>query len=435
MDEKTSGNKEKLYLGGDYYTASAVYVKEGSGNWNIYYICRDYLGSITHVTNSSGSVVQELSYDAWGRLRNPATQAAYNPGSEPALFLDRGYTGHEHLTRFGLVNMNARLYDPAVGRFLSPDPYVQDPTLSQSYNRYAYCINNPLLYVDLYGYSWFSDLGHKLGSSGRFITSTLVTIGVTVGVGAICVATGGLGAVAIVAIAGASGGLAGSTLGTAFDGGSGKDYLVNGLIGAGVGAVSGMAGYGAGNLGAKALQKGLISLSASGTTITSPVAQGVLVGMAGGALGGGAAGFAGGFISTAISTKGDWSAALKAGLGGTGKGALMGGGIGAATGAYGGYKYTKAHNLDPWSGKSLGESTSQHAVQRMWERNVSMDGINDAMKNPLKIGDVKFDSQGRPSVTYIGTETTVVVNPETGTIITVYPTSTQRLNNILKINK
>ncbi|GHU66083.1 hypothetical protein FACS1894123_12070 [Bacteroidia bacterium] len=148
MDEKTSGNKEKLYLGGDYYTASAVYVKEGSGNWNIYYICRDYLGSITHVTNSSGSVTQELSYDAWGRLRNSATQAAYNPGSEPALFLDRGYAGHEHLTRFGLVNMNARLYDPAVGRFLSPDPYVQMPDFSQNFNRYSYALNNPLKYTD-----------------------------------------------------------------------------------------------------------------------------------------------------------------------------------------------------------------------------------------------------------------------------------------------
>ncbi len=60
---------------------------------------------------------QELSYDPWGRLRNPATQQVYAVGSEPTLFLGRGYTGHEHLTAFGLINMNARLYDPAVGRF------------------------------------------------------------------------------------------------------------------------------------------------------------------------------------------------------------------------------------------------------------------------------------------------------------------------------
>ena len=126
-------------------------MKEGNGNWNIYYICRDYLGSITHITNSSGSVVQELSYDAWGRLRNPVNQTAYTPGSEPVLFLGRGYTGHEHLTQFGLINMNARLYDPAVGRFLSPDPYVQSPLFTQNFNRYSYALNNPLRYTDTSG--------------------------------------------------------------------------------------------------------------------------------------------------------------------------------------------------------------------------------------------------------------------------------------------
>ena len=117
---------ERLYLGGDAYSAPAVYVKE-AGLWKIYYICRDYLGSITHITNADGSLKAEYSYDAWGRLRNLVTQEAYAPGSEPVLFIGRGYTGHEHLPWFGLINMNARLYDPALGRFLSPDPYVQAP--------------------------------------------------------------------------------------------------------------------------------------------------------------------------------------------------------------------------------------------------------------------------------------------------------------------
>ena len=66
--------------------------------------------------------------------------------------------GHEHLPRFGLINMNARLYDPAVGRFLSPDNYIQDPTNSQNFNRYSYCLNNPLKYVDLTGeIYWYQD--------------------------------------------------------------------------------------------------------------------------------------------------------------------------------------------------------------------------------------------------------------------------------------
>ena len=42
----------------------------------------------------------------------------------------RGYTGHEMMSEFGLINMNGRLYDPVIGRFLSPDNYVQLPDFS-----------------------------------------------------------------------------------------------------------------------------------------------------------------------------------------------------------------------------------------------------------------------------------------------------------------
>ncbi len=95
-----------------------------------------------------GNVLQRLSYDPWGTLRDPVTLVPFAPGDEPRLLLGRGYTGHEHLPWFGLVNMNARLYDPATGRFLNPDPLVQDPTSTQSFNRYSYCLNNPLRYSD-----------------------------------------------------------------------------------------------------------------------------------------------------------------------------------------------------------------------------------------------------------------------------------------------
>jgi len=132
-------------------------IPELDNPWEIYYICRDYLGSITHVVKADGSLKQELSYDAWGRLRNPANQVAYFPSPQgegsgvSTLFLGRGYTGHEHLQQFGLINMNARLYDPALGRFLSPDPYVQAPDFTQNFNRYSYALNNPLKYVDQNG--------------------------------------------------------------------------------------------------------------------------------------------------------------------------------------------------------------------------------------------------------------------------------------------
>jgi len=148
---------ERLYLGGSAYSAPMVYVKE-AGNWNIYYICRDYQGSITHIVNANGSLKQELSYDPWGRLRDPNSQLVYVVGAEPTLFLARGYTGHEHLSVFGLINMNARLYDPALGRFLSPDSYVQSPDNSQSFNRYSYCLNNPLKYSDPTGLLTWNDV-------------------------------------------------------------------------------------------------------------------------------------------------------------------------------------------------------------------------------------------------------------------------------------
>ena len=148
-ETNTSNTTERLYLEGDYYSAPMVLTKTGTGSWTLRNILRDYQGSILKVTNSAGTTTNgEYSYDAWGRMRNPSTWAVYAVGSEPSLYLGRGYTGHEHLPMFGLVNMNARLYDPVLGRFLAPDPYVQASDFSQSYNRYGYCLNNPLKYTD-----------------------------------------------------------------------------------------------------------------------------------------------------------------------------------------------------------------------------------------------------------------------------------------------
>lgn len=66
----------------------------------------------------------------------------------------RGYTSHEHLDPFDLINMNGRIFDPEISRFLSPDPIVQDPYNMLNYNRYSYCLNNPLSYNDPSGYSY-----------------------------------------------------------------------------------------------------------------------------------------------------------------------------------------------------------------------------------------------------------------------------------------
>ena len=140
-----STTTQTIWIGGDAYTAVAVAKKAGTGSWTIYNIFRDHLGTITHL--KTGSTISEYSFDAWGRRRN-ALNWSYDLTGQPALFSDRGFTAHEFLADFNLYNMNGRLYDPVVGRFLSPDPYIQDPSISQSYNRYAYCLNNPLKYND-----------------------------------------------------------------------------------------------------------------------------------------------------------------------------------------------------------------------------------------------------------------------------------------------
>ncbi len=64
-----------------------------------------------------------------------------------------GYTGHMQLDRSGFIHMQGRLYDPVLGRFLSPDPIVLNPTNSQNWNKYSYVLNNSTKYTDPSGYA------------------------------------------------------------------------------------------------------------------------------------------------------------------------------------------------------------------------------------------------------------------------------------------
>ncbi|MGC9355490.1 MAG: RHS repeat domain-containing protein, partial [Mariniphaga sp.] len=142
-----SGEREGgFWIGGDAYSAPAVAVKQG-GNTTWYYLLRDYLGNITHVVNTSNTVTAEYSYDAWGRRRDK-DDWSYTLSGEPELLAGRSFTSHEYLPEFNLINMNGRLYDPLPGRFLSLDNYVQMPDNTQNFNRYSYCLNNPLVYTD-----------------------------------------------------------------------------------------------------------------------------------------------------------------------------------------------------------------------------------------------------------------------------------------------
>ena len=65
---------------------------------------------------------------------------------------DRGFTGHEMLDDVSLVHMNGRVYDPDLGRFLSPDPVISDQANPQTINPYSYVSNNPLSFTDPNGF-------------------------------------------------------------------------------------------------------------------------------------------------------------------------------------------------------------------------------------------------------------------------------------------
>lgn len=124
----------------------AIVVKE-NGIFTPYAVYTDHVGSITTVTNTLGDIIAEQNFDAWGRERDSYNWNVYAASSKPD-WLYRGYTGHEMLPYFNLINMNGRMYDPIIGRMLSPDNYVAVPNSSQGYNRYTYALNNPLMFTD-----------------------------------------------------------------------------------------------------------------------------------------------------------------------------------------------------------------------------------------------------------------------------------------------
>lgn len=191
-------NKEINYIfaGGK---AIAIFETSEVGDDIITYLHRDHLGSVMAFTDECGYLDKELSYDAWGRRRSADTWDYYDNSVDSIAEYDRGFTGHEHIDKFDMVNMDGRMYDPVLGRFLSPDPYVQMPDFTQSLNRYAYCINSPLSLTDPSGYNWMGDL-------------MATAVGVAVGLETCGLATGIYGAIIGGALGGASSSLVGAVL-------------------------------------------------------------------------------------------------------------------------------------------------------------------------------------------------------------------------------
>ena len=129
-------------------------VRTSGGSKTCYGVLTDRLGSLMSLY-TSGGIVQKFSYDAWGNRRDPLTGVMLNSSELASAnsITSYGYTGHEHIDEFGLINMNARIYDPKIGMFISVDP--QAGSYPGTYP-YTYCGGDPVNRVDPTGEDYWS---------------------------------------------------------------------------------------------------------------------------------------------------------------------------------------------------------------------------------------------------------------------------------------
>ena len=154
-DNQTGQEKHILYIGGNPYESEIIFAKDYAESEGKYlFLHKDYLGSILVISDEEGNSVEQRHYDAWGNMTHlQIGNGAVLTGDElerakAQMFLDRGYTSHEHFWEVGIIHMNGRLYDPLLRRFLNADENIQDPHNTQNYNKYAYVLNNPLMFND-----------------------------------------------------------------------------------------------------------------------------------------------------------------------------------------------------------------------------------------------------------------------------------------------
>ena len=142
-------------------------------NNTMYFFLRDGQGNIIAIVDSTGDVVVQYWYDAWGNHK------VVDADGDEITDLDNignlnpfRYRGYYYDTETGLYFLQTRYYDPEVGRFLNRDSVeYADPETINGLNLYAYCLNNPVGYADPTGS--FPILGFILGimAIGGLITT------------------------------------------------------------------------------------------------------------------------------------------------------------------------------------------------------------------------------------------------------------------------
>lgn len=84
------------------------------------------------------------------------------------------------------------------------------------------------------------------------------------------------------------------------------------------------------------------------------------------------------------------------------------------------------------SSDGISISATEHVIERMQTRNISVEDIIDSLTKPLDIGKIKVDEFGRPSKQYIGKKATTAVNPENGNVVSAWPTSSKRAQKLME---
>jgi RHS repeat-associated protein len=130
--EETAGQETAYLYGLD------LLAQQGAGGAPWVYRHADGLGNTRLQTDPLGQVVASYNYDPFGVLRGGGVP-------DPGAFL---FAGQQYDPSASLYYLRARYYDPALGRFLTRDPFPGLPTLPQTLNPYAYALNNPVNLVD-----------------------------------------------------------------------------------------------------------------------------------------------------------------------------------------------------------------------------------------------------------------------------------------------
>lgn len=162
-----------LFAGGEMV---GVHYELSTGTKANRYFYKDHLGSVVALTDDSGAVAEQDSYDTWGKRRYP--NGSDDPTDSLTSQTTRGYTSQEELQDVALLHLNGRVYDPTVGRFTSADPLVGAEFNTQGWNRYSYVGNNPLRYTDPSGMCFlgcfWKPIFHGIGSIFRAIAQVPV---------------------------------------------------------------------------------------------------------------------------------------------------------------------------------------------------------------------------------------------------------------------